>query len=122
MAQQPTSSLRPLKLIELYLNADHNWSQRTKELNTYVFNSYLSGKPLLNNPTSRAIFIRTINACWNWGLKQGLVNKVYKIEGDTKGEARTRVLSDIELKILFEQIAFSNINFTKFIYWSYIWS
>ena len=53
------------ELVRLYLKADHNWSKSTKELNEYVFKSYLSGKPLLNNPTSRAIFVRTINACWN---------------------------------------------------------
>ena len=58
------------ELVRLYLEADHNWSKRTKELNDYVFKSYQSGKPLPANPTSRAIFVRTINACWNWGLKQ----------------------------------------------------
>ena len=30
------------KLVMLYLEADHNWSKRTKELNGYVFESYLS--------------------------------------------------------------------------------
>ena len=84
---QKTRNIPFDELVRIYLIADHNWSQRTKELNTYVFNSYLSGKPLLNNPTSRAIFVRTINACWNWGLKQGLVKKAFKLEGDTKGES-----------------------------------
>ena len=51
------------KLVRLYLEADHNWSKRTKELNDYVFSSYSSGKSLPTNPTSRAIFVRTINAC-----------------------------------------------------------
>ena len=55
------------QLAKKYLKADHNWSKRTIELNDYVFKSYLSGKPLPKNPTSRAIFIRTINSCWNWG-------------------------------------------------------
>ncbi|SVE26275.1 uncharacterized protein METZ01_LOCUS479129, partial [marine metagenome] len=79
------------ELVRLYLEADHNWSKRTKELNDYVFESYQSGKPLPTNPTSRAIFVRTINACWNWGLKQGLVKKANKLEGDTIGESRHRV-------------------------------
>ena len=116
---QKTRNIPFDELVRIYLNADHNWSQRTKELNTYVFNSYLSGKPLLNNPTSRAIFVRTINACWNWGLKQGLVKKAFKLEGDTKGESRTRVLSDTELKILFDQIEDNRFNlFVKFAYYT----
>ena len=74
------------QLVTQYLKINHNWSKKTKELKNYVLNSYLSGKPLPVNPTSRAIFVRTINSCWNWGLKQGLIVNAHKIEGDTKGE------------------------------------
>jgi integrase len=84
-----------------------------------VFKSYLSGKPLPSNPTSRAIFVRTVNACWNWGLKQGLVKKAYKLEGDTKGESRHRVLNDAELKKLFDEIRDNHFNqFVRFAYYS----
>jgi integrase len=107
------------ELVRLYLKADHNWSKRTKELNEYVFKSYLSGKPLLNNPTSRAIFVRTINACWNWGIKQGLISKAHKLEGDTKGESRNRVLNDKELKTLLDEIRDNRFNlFVRFAYYS----
>ena len=107
------------ELVRLYLKADHNWSKRTKELNEYVFKSYLSGKPLLNNPTSRAIFVRTINACWNWGIKQGLISKAHKLEGDTKGESRNRVLNDKELKTLLDEIRDNHFNlFVRFAYYS----
>ena len=75
-------------LVKCYLKADHNWSKRTRELNEYVFRSYQSGKSLPSNPTTRAIFVRTINTCWNWGMKQGLITKAFKLEGDTKGESR----------------------------------
>ena len=72
-------------------------------LNQYILKrDYQSGKPLPTNPTSRAIFVRTINACWNWGLKQGLVKKAFKLEGDTIGESRHRVFSENELNMLFE--------------------
>ena len=73
LLSQLTGSVKPSKnlpfddIVKRYLKADHNWSKRTKELNEYVFRSYQSGKPLPLNPTSRSIFVRTINACWNWG-------------------------------------------------------
>ena len=77
--KQQTKNLPFDDLVSYYLKADHNWSKSTKELNDYVFSSYSSGKSLPTNPTSRAIFVRTINACWNWGLKQGLVKKAFKL-------------------------------------------
>ena len=96
-ATQPSKNLSFDELVRCYLKADHKGSKRIKELNAYVFRSYQSGKPLPLNPTSRAIFVRTINACWNWGLKQGLITKAYKLEDDTKGESKNRVLGDSEL-------------------------
>ena len=115
--KQPTKDVPFDELVRLYLEADHNWSKRTKELNDYVFESYLSGKPLPTNPTSRAIFVRTINTCWNWGLKCGLVKKTYKLEGDTKGESRHRVFSNEELKMLFEEI--KELEFNQFVRFAY---
>ena len=85
-AKQPSKNLSFDELIKCYLKADHNWSKRTKELNEYVFRSYQSGKSLPPNPTTRAIFVRTINTCWNWGMQQGLITKADKREGDTHGE------------------------------------
>ena len=118
-ATQPSQNLSFDELVRYYLKADHNWSKRTKELNEYVFRSYQSGKPLPLNPTSRSIFVRTINACWNWGLKQGLITKAYKLEGDTKGESRNRVLSDIELKTLLDEIKDNHFNlFIRFAYYT----
>jgi integrase len=106
-------------LVKRYLKADHNWSIRTKELNEYVFCSYQSGKPLPLNPTSRSIFVRTINSCWNWGLKQGLITKAHKLEGDTKGESKNRVLSDSELKTLLDKIRNNRFNlFVRFAYYT----
>ena len=125
LLSQLTRSVKPSKnlsfdgLVKRYLKADHNWSERTKELNKYVFRSYQSGKPLPLNPTSRSIFIRTINACWNWGLKQSLITKAFKLEGDTKGESRNRVLSDSELKTLLGEIRDNRFNlFVRFAYYT----
>jgi len=107
------------ELAAKYLKSDHGWSKRTKELNDYVFRSYLSGKPLPSNPTSRAIFVRTINTAWNWGIKKGLVQKTHKLEGDTKGEVRSRVFSNKELQLLFDNITPSDFNgFVCFAYYT----
>ena len=116
---QQTQNLSFDDLVRQYLKADHNWSKRTKELNDYVFESYQSGKPLPANPTSRAIFVRTINACWNWGLKQGLVKKAFKLEGDTIGESRHRVFSEKELQMLFDNAKDEQFNqFIRFAYYT----
>ena len=117
--KQQTKNLPFDDLVSHYLKADHNWSKNTKELNDYVFSSYQSGKPLPTNPTSRAIFVRTINACWNWGLKQGLVKKAFKLEGDTIGESRHRVFSEKELNMLFDEISDNRFNlFVRFAYYT----
>ena len=116
---EPSKNLSFSELVKCYLKADHNWSKRTNELNEYVFRSYQSGKPLPLNPTSRSIFVRTINACWNWGLKQGLITKAFKLEGDTKGESRSRVLSDSELKTLLDKIRDNRFNlFVRFAFYT----
>ena len=116
---KPSKNLPFDDIVKRYLKADHNWSKRTKELNEYVFCSYQSGKPLPLNPTSRSIFVRTINACWNWGLKQGLITKAFKLEGDTKGESRNRVLSDSELKTILDKIRNNRFNlFVRFAYYT----
>ena len=118
-ATQPSKNLPFDELVRCYLKADHNWSKRTKELNEYVFRSYQSGKPLPPNPTTRAIFVRTINTCWNWGMKQGLITKAYKLEGDTQGESRNRVLGDSELKTLLDEIRDNRFNlFVRFAYYT----
>ena len=118
-ATQPSKIFPFDALVKRYLKADHNWSKRTKELNEYVFRSYQSGKLLPLNPTSRSIFVRTINACWNCGLKQGLITKAFKLEGDTEGESRNRVLIDSELKTLLDKIRDNRFNlFVRFAYYT----
>ena len=116
---EPSKNLSFSELVKCYLKADHNWSKRTNELNEYVFRSYQSGKSLPPNPTTRAIFVRTINTCWNWGMKQGLITKANKLEGDTQGESRNRVISDSELQILLDGVRDRSFNlFVKFAYYT----
>ena len=50
-------------------------------------------------------------------MKNRLIKKAYKIEGDTKGETRSRVLSKNELNKLFNNI--SDDQFNKFVRFAY---
>ena len=107
------------EIVGKYLSAKHNWAPRTRELNSQILRAHISGKPLPPHPTTKAIHTRVINICWNWGLKQGLITKAYKLEGDTKGESRNRVLSDIELKTLLDEIKDNHFNlFIRFAYYT----
>ena len=102
-----------------YLSAKHNWAPRTRELNSQILRAHISGKPLPPHPTTKAIHTRVINICWNWGLKQGLITKAHKLEGDIKGESRSRVLSDSELKTLIDKIRDNRFNlFVRFAYYT----
>ena len=97
----------------------NNRAKSTQELYEYVINSYLQGKSLPSNPNTKAIFIRTINACWNWGLKQGLTDRAQKLNGDTKGEARQRVYSKAEMNLMCNEIRDRDFNsFVKFAYYT----
>ena len=107
------------ELVERFLMAKHNWSNSTFKLNQYILTSNLNDKPLPVNPTSRAIHIRHINQCWNWGLKHNLVFKAHKIPGDIKGEARHRTFSNAELHAISNGINDSSFNsFVRFAYYT----
>ena len=107
------------ELVERFLKTEHGWAKSTYELNRCILRSHLLGKPLPTNSTSRAIHIRHINQCWSWGLKNDLVEKAYKIPGDTKGESRLRVFSEDELKLMFAEIKDGSFNaFVRFAYYT----
>ncbi len=107
------------ELVDRFLNGKHNWADSTYELNRYILTSHLEGKPLPVNPTSRAIHIRHINQCWNFGLKHNLIEKAYKIPGDIVGESRIRVYSKQELNLMFKHINDGSFNsFVRLAYYS----
>ena len=107
------------ELVDRFLKGEHNWADSTYELNRYILTSHLEGKPLPVNPTSRAIHIRHINQCWNWGLKHNLIQKAFKIPGDIVGESRIRVYSKQELKLMFKHINDGSFNsFVRLAYYS----
>ena len=117
--KKATSQVAFPVLTDKFLKADKKRSKRTQELYEYVLRSYNSGKPLPLNPNSRAIFVRTINACWNWGLKQGLIDKADKLKYDTRGEPRQRVYTKNELDLIFSEITDKGFNsFVRFAYYT----
>ena len=71
------------ELVKKYLGTNHGWAKSTKSLNSYILKQNTSGSPLPTNPTSRGIYVRTTNACWNWGLKNGYITQTKKLTGDT---------------------------------------
>ena len=107
------------ELVDRFLKAKHNWADSTYQLNRYILTSHLEGKPLPTNPTSRAIYIRHINQCWNWGLKNNLIEKAHYLPGDTKGEARHRTYTSDELNLMFTSIKDNSFNsFVRFAYYT----
>ena len=106
-------------LTKLFLSSNNHWSKNTRLLYERILNAYNSGADLPNNPTSKAIYIRHINCCWNWGLKNGLIDRANKLTGDIIGEARDRVLNDKERKLLKEGIQCPQFNrFVRFAYYT----
>ena len=102
-----------------FLKASKKRSKNTQDLYEYVLKSYLNGNPLPTNPNSRAIFVRTINACWNWGLKEGLIDKADKLKEETRGLPRQRVYSKDEMDLIFNGIRDGDFNsFVKFAYYT----
>ena len=107
------------ELVDRFLKAKHPWAPATYEMNRYILTAHLGGKPLPTNATSRAIHIRHINQCWNWGLKNKLVKKAHIIPGDTKGESRDRVYTECELNLMFTSIKDDSFNdFVRFAYYT----
>ena len=107
------------ELVSRFLKASHSWAPATYGMNRYILTAHLDGKPLPTNPTSRAIHIRHINQCWNWGIKNKLVKKAHIIPGDTKGESRNRVYTECELNLMFTSIKDDSFNsFVRFAYYT----
>mgnify|MGYP003324837859 FL=1 len=52
-------------------------------------------------------------------MKQGLIDRAYKLNDDTKGEARQRVFTKTELDLMFNEIRDGDFNsFVKFAYYT----
>ena len=106
-------------LVKRYLESnDHDWSLNTRTRYRYLLNNYInSGFP--DNPSTKAMTIRVLNGCNNWGFKNGLTDKKEKLKGGSNWENRSRVYNDLELNLLFNELRDQNFNsFVKFAYFT----
>ena len=106
------------RLSDMYLKQVSR-SSNTHKIYENAFKKHIARKPLPSNPNSRSMHIRAINACWNWGLKKGIITKAHKLDMDTRGEARQRTYTKSELKLMFENIEPLTFNlFVQFAYYT----
>ena len=106
------------QLAKLYLATNHNWKPSTFEIYNRMLDNYIKrGFP--ENNSTRAMMIRVVNSCNNWGLKQGYIQSFIKLEGGSNFEARTRILTDKELELVFENVTPYHFNqFVQFAYYT----
>ena len=97
---------------------NHDWSDSTRRRYRILLDNYLTdGLPA--NPTTRAMTIRVVNSCNNWGYKNGLISKPVRLQGGSKWESRHRVLNKDELQLLFDEIKDERFNsFVRFAYYT----
>ena len=106
-------------LVKRYLESnDHDWSLNTRTRYRYLLNNYInSGFP--KNPSTKAMTIRVLNGCNNWGFKNGLTDKKEKLNGGSNWENRSRVYNELELNLLFNELRDQDFNsFVKFAYFT----
>ncbi len=117
-SDKPLKPLSLRALIKKFLSYDHGWSKNTKRINRDSLRKYLNeGFPL--NKSYRAMVVRSLNRCYNWGYEQGLVEKVIHYKGGNDYEARTRVFNTEELqKILNDIIPSKFQQFVRFAYYT----
>ena len=97
---------------------NHDWSDSTRRRYRILLDNYLTdGLPA--NPTTRAMTIRVVNSCNNWGYKNGFIDKPVRLQGGSKWESRHRVLNKDELQLLFDEIKDERFNsFVRFAYYT----
>ena len=97
---------------------NHDWSDSTRSRYRILLDNYVAdGLP--DNPTTRAMTIRVVNSCNNWGYKNGLISKPVRLPGGSKWESRHRVLNKDELQLLFDEIKDERFNsFVRFAYYT----
>ena len=106
------------ELVSLYLDADHRWKASTHEINSRMLGNFLK-KGLPENKTTRAMTVRVVNACNNWGKKNSYIQDFQKLEGGNDYDARNRVFTKDELYLLFENVTPYHFNqFVQFAYYS----
>jgi len=117
--QKSNHNYSEMELANLFLNANHGWTDKTLEINRNCLNHYFKyGFP---KTKYRAMVVRSLNHMYNWALKNNIIteNGFKHFDGGNKWGHRTRVLNKIELNTLFDGIADSSFNrFVRFAYYT----
>lgn len=99
----PTKKTLAFKsLIDKFLKYDHGYAPRTIELYTDILTRFSKLKKLPPHPTTRSMWVRTINRVINWGNRQGYLTDQIKYSIN-ETNPRTRILSFEELQIFKDQ-------------------
>ena len=119
LGERQNKKLSFIQLVEEYLNCPNQpWAENTRIRYRYLLYNYID-KGLPDKSTTRAMTIRTVNACNNWGFKNGFIDKSVKLKGGSKWEARNKVFKQNELNQLFESIQCPAFNrFVRFAYYT----
>ena len=92
-----------IQLIEVFLNADHDWSISTKKLYSERLNAFIkNGYPC--NMSTKAMTIRCLNKLYKWAFDNKLISEFKKIEGGSKWEYRMRTFNKQELELILNDI------------------
>jgi len=105
------------QLVDLYLSAEHNWTEQSRDMTERALKRYLEiGLPI--NINSQAIFKNRVNMCINWGKRNGFITEQLPYPGkETKSKPRTRVFSKNELQIILND--FIPLRFRLFVQFAY---
>ena len=100
-ASNPKKRIIPKKeLLDKFLNANHNWSDKTKDIYRYSLNKYFK-EGLPPNKSSRSMIIRCFNRFIKWSEHHNYdTGTMVKLEGGRNWERRLRVFTEEEMKAL----------------------
>ena len=106
------------ELTKRYLEHDHNWSKSRLKLNTYKLNYYLRYGYPKNKTTTKARLYVSSTAAIN-GERSRAHQFYQRIKGGSDYDPRDRVLSQDELKTLFDGVTPYHFNqFVRFAYYT----
>ena len=89
------------ELIELFMDHEHNWRPRTREVYETCFKHFLS-KGLPETQTYKAMVIRCLNRLQNWAFQEGFIERPRLIPGGNNYIHRMRVFNVGELDALLK--------------------
>jgi len=84
------------ELIKLFMDYEHNWRPRTREVYETCFKHFLH-KGLPETQTYKAMVIRCLNRLQNWSFQEGFIDRPRLIPGGNNYVQRSRVFNKVEL-------------------------